>query len=219
MHRKLATVFKNNSWLPAFLIICLISAAVSYYINHFLISKEMIFDSMREQLSSERVEEMLSGKAKYVWLSYIISPVIKFVIILIISGVILTGIHLKSYKISFKKILTVVVYCEFIFLLPLIIKVLYFSFFKNDYSLDEFSGFSPHSLLYYIDKSSVSQWFHYPIYLVNIFQLLSWFILAFGINKVSDLSFKKSFLLIMQTYVPAVVFWAVIMVFIAVSFG
>lgn len=208
---------KSNRWLFPFLLLSLIMGAISYITSHFVISEEMVYESLSNRVSSERIEDIMANQSKYQWLNYVLNPILLLISFLIISAVVAVGVHLKSYKISFKKILTVVTYSSFIFLLPKLIKLVYFLFYAEEFTIDEYRAFSPHSLIFYIDKSLISKWLYYPVYLVNISEFVFWFILAYGIKLISNLSFVKSFMLIIQTYVAALLFWAVVVVFIFVS--
>lgn len=217
MNNKLTPIFKSNSWLLPFIIISLISITLSFFTRHFVVSEELVYNSLSERLPSERIEDAMANRIKYEWINYVLIPVIKFILFLITTIVILVGVHINSYKIAFKKILTVVVYSGFLFLLPTIIRIIYFSLFKDSFTLNDFQNFYPHSLLFYIDKSKIATWFYYPISVINIYEFVYWFFLAVGIKKVSDLSFIKSFILILQTYVLGFFIWVVFVVFISLN--
>ena len=219
MNKNLTTFLKSNSWLLPFIIISFITVVLSFFTRHFIISKELVFNSLREHLPSESIEDAMTNRIKYEWINYVLIPVIKFILFLVTTIIIAVGVHLNSYKIAFKKILTVVVYSGFLFLLPIIIRIVYFYFFKDNFTLNDFQNFYPHSLLFYIDKSKVETWFYYPISVINIYEFTYWILLAVGIKKVSDLSFVKSFLLILQTYVLVFFIWVVFVVFLSLNFS
>lgn len=217
MMHIITVFYKSNNWLLAFIIISFISIALSFVSRHYLINEEIVYKSLSEHLPTERLEDAMANRVKYEWLNYMLIPIVKFTLFIITSTVILTGVYLNAYKISFKKILTVVAFSGFVVLIPNFIKIVYFFFFKESFSLEEFQNFHPHSLLFYVDKQEIAKWFYYPIYLINFTELLYWFALVIGIKLISNLSFAKSFLLVSQTYILTLFVWAVFVVFVSIN--
>jgi hypothetical protein len=208
---------ENNYVILAFFVLCVFSILLLRIINHYIITDDIYQKTVSEQLSVKRVDEALANRFKYEWLNLVVTPVFKLLSFLIITLIIATGAYLRSYKISFVKIFTAVVYASFVFLLPEIIKIFYFMNIDNDFTMEQFRNFYPYSLLYYVNKESIDVWFYYPIYLINIIELFYCLVLAVCIRFVSKLSFLKSFFLIIQTYVVALILWTVFIIFISLN--
>ncbi len=207
----------KHNWLYGFISISVISIMISFITRHFIVNEEVVYQSLSERLPSEKIDELMVNRTKFEWVGYLLMPIFKFMLFVIISAILATGIYLKSYRISFIKILTVVIYSSFVFLIPSLIKTVYFFSLENSFTMDEFQNFHPYSLLYYVNYDRIDIWFYYPIYLVNFFEISFWVALAIGIKIVSKLSFLKSVILILQTYVLSLLLWIVFVMFISIN--
>jgi len=100
---------------------------------------------------------------------------------------------------------------EFIFLVPAAIKIAWFYFgsaasyllaWQSFYVLSALSLFGPVG----------PDWF-YALQTLNAFEIAYWFLLAYGLFKVSGLNYDKSLKVVLLSYVPALLIWVTIITF------
>ncbi len=115
------------------------------------------------------------------------------------------GVVLGNYKISFKKLFHIVMVSEAIFLLPAMIKIVWFMFIRTDYGLADLQFFYPLSLLSIFEGGTVAQWWLYPLQLFNIFEVVYWFALAYGLHVVLKKSVNDMLGFVLSTYAKATV--------------
>jgi hypothetical protein len=118
---------------------------------------------------------------------------------------------------GFKKFFTVAVYAEFIFLIPVVSKIIWFLFFDNDYTLKDLQYFSPLSAFSFLNPKEIEPWLVYPIQLLNLFELLYWLALAYQLKDVLGKSFKASLGFVAATYGVGLFIWVVLITFLIVT--
>ena len=91
-------------------------------------------------------------------------------------------------------------YAEAIFLLPAIIKLLWFAFVQTDYTLEELQYFYPLSLLNLFEVGELEAWWVYPFQVINVFEIGYWIVLAYALSKLLSKSFNNALGFVMSTY-------------------
>lgn len=132
-----------------------------------------------ESLVYERVK-------KVVYLYAMVYLVIKVFAITIILA---TGLYFFDIQVSFRELLRVVVWCEFVFLIPAALKIGWFWQDRNIVDLLSWQNFYPLSAASLIPD--IKPAFLLPMQTLNIFEISYWFLLAAGIEKLLQLSSTK----------------------------
>ncbi len=161
------------------------------FVHGFILSDQMYYEALGEQVSYERISQMLQKQKERWWLPMVFTPIIYALKFCFISFFFLVGAIFHNYKISFKRFYQVSIQAEFIFLLPVIFKFFYFLLIAKEFGLQEVGSFNPYSLLYYLKDAEISHYIAYPLYLINVFEIGYWFILAYLLN----VSYKVKFLI------------------------
>jgi len=139
------SIYKINNFF-ILLFLCIVYAIVNY-LSSTLITEDMYYTSLGEQLSYDRIEKFISQQEKWSWLGYALIPVVFLIKFTLTAFCFNIGILISDYKVSFKKLFQITMYAEAIFLLPVIIKLLWFVFVQTDYTLECLQYFYPLSLL------------------------------------------------------------------------
>jgi hypothetical protein len=167
-------------------------------------------------MPAEDINALLEKISNYAWISYVILVLFAIVKYLVVAGIIQIGLLINSIEVTFSKILKVVIIAEFVFLIPVIIKIIWFSFFIHSYNLKDISFFSPLSALNLFSIGTIKQMWVYPLSLINLFELAYIYILAFGIKKVINQSFDNSLKIIAGSYLPGLSLWVIFTLFLTV---
>jgi hypothetical protein len=169
------------------LFLVIINIVISIYIDFIILTDDVFYSHFSEQYSYTRIGQMLEFRGKWLWITYLITPVITFFKILIPASLVYLGFYLSNLKYPFSDVFRACVIAEFVFLLPVLSKILWFEFVEPSFTLEEFNSFYPLSLFSLFDSSLLEKWFHYPFKALNVFEIGYWFALAgslaFGLGQ------------------------------------
>ncbi len=163
-----------------YLIIITIYALISTVINNSIIKDDLYRINLQGQLSDKQMNLILGERQKYTWLAHLISTIIITVKLGLVAFILYSGSIIWGYKTKFSRIFRLVLGVEFIFLIPLIIKIVYFTFTQTDYTLEDVQYFYPLSLLNLFDSKTIDPLWIYPLQVINVFEIAYWFALAYG---------------------------------------
>ncbi len=184
-----------------------------------LINEIVFFNSYSEQLTYERSMELFTVMKSYAWTSYLLCPLVLIVKFSVVSFVIYIGVFFcdMQKEITLRKVFTVVIACEAVFVLASTSKLLWFIFFAGNYTLNDMSFFYPLSLINLFKQSEVAVYWIYPLQTVNLFQLVYVLMLAAGLAKISSVKRDATDKIILITYLPAIFIWIVFIMFITID--
>lgn len=184
-----------------------------------LINEIVFFNTYSEQFTYERSMELFSMMKSYAWTSYLLCPLVLIIKFSVVSFVIYIGVFFcdMQKEITMRKVFTVVIACETVFVSASIIKLLWFIFFAGNYTLNDMSFFYPLSLINLFKQSEVAVYWVYPLQTVNLFQLVYVLMLAAGLAKISSVKRDATDKIILITYVPAIFIWIVFIMFLTID--
>ena len=135
----------------------------------------------------------------------------------IISSVLYIGAFFTAKEAAFKAIFSKVLSAEFIFLLLPIFKIIWFYFFQTNYTLEDIQTFYPLSALNIIGYAGLEPWLIYPLQTLNLFELAYIIYLANEIGKLTQTNTDKGFKIMMYSYVPTMLLWVCVVMFLTLS--
>jgi len=187
--------------------------------KNVLINETVFYNSFSEQLTYERAMNLFENMNRYSWISYLVTPLLLLIKFTVISLVLYMGVFFLNlhYKISFGVIFRIVIASDIIFVLAGVIKFLWFCFFAGNYELDDISFFYPLSLINLFKVSEVSRLWVFPLQSVNLFQAAYMLLLAYGLNKAGRIEKSESEKVVLFSYMPAFLFWIVLIMFISLD--
>lgn len=187
-----------------------------FSIDYLLVSDDLYYVFFN-QLDTDRISSMIESGKKWKWLSYVLIPVFLIVKLFLVSICLSIGGLLTRVEDGFRQFFKAVVYAEFIFLTPVILKLIWFVFFDVNYSLEDLQYFSPLSAFSFFNPEEIEPWLVYPIQLLNIFELFYWLALAYQLKDVLGKSFKASLGFVAATYGVGLFIWVVLITFLIVT--
>jgi energy-coupling factor transporter transmembrane protein EcfT len=107
-----------------------------------------------ESLAYEHIEKILENKQRYAWVAYIFIPVVLLLRVLYSCIFLYSGVFFQGWKVSFKAVWRVALLADVVWLLPLLIRIVYFSM-QSDYSLSDVGSFYPYSVLVFFNAKSL----------------------------------------------------------------
>lgn len=209
----------NLSKTRLFMIIVLCNVIIAWLSRIVLVNDIVFFNTYSEQLTYERSMQLFEMMKKYAWISYLFIPLILFLKTLVISIVLYTGIFFYDlyFKIKFSSVLRIVIASEIIFVFAALSKFIWFYLFGGNYDLNDLGFFYPLSLINLFRISEVSRIWVYPLQIINLFQIFYIVVLSFGMRHYCDISEAGSEKVVLSSYIPAMVIWIVLIMFISID--
>ena len=112
-----------------------------------------------------------------------------------------------GYKISFRKCWQITMIAETLFMIHEMLKIIYFMYVFTDPNLFEIRAFYPFSLMNLVDYEEVASKWHYPLKALNIFEIIYWAILMYGIHFAVKKKREVAVLIVLFSYVPVFLLW------------
>jgi len=201
----------------SFLLISSVYCLISYLSKRFLFSDELYFNNFSNQLSYDKITEIIENKNKISYFSYIFIPILLLIKFTLIAFVFSIYGFLSYNKYGTKQIFRIVIKAEIFILISQIIKFLWFLIIAKDFNLTDIQFFYPLSALSLFDYKNVELFLIYPLQTINLFEFLYWFALAYGISKIIKTNLQGGMKVVLSSYVPALLLWIVFITFLTVN--
>jgi len=192
---------------------------LSWLNNAFILTEEVFYASLGEQITFEKINSIFLMKKDLEWLSYLFIPISLVLKLLTISIVLYSGILLSGLKIRFSRILQLVIKAEFVFLLMGLMKFLWVYLHHSEISFTSIAFFQPLSLINFFSPNDQLTYLVYPLQIINLFELAYCFLLALLLKALLSVSFRKSIDLVLNTYGVGLLVWVVFVVFISLNYS
>lgn len=209
----------KNYNLISFLLIWSVYGFVTFLTKEYLFTDSLYFNSFSEQLSLERINDMINASTKFSFLSYFLIPIVLTIKFVLITLTIIMYGFMTSKKYRIKEMLSVIINAEIVFVFSGVIKFLYFLLIHQNYNLLDLQFFFPLSVINYFNYQDIESFLIYPLQTVNVFELLYWFALAYGISKVTKSDLQGGMKVVLSSYVPALLLWIVFVTFLSLNAG
>lgn len=205
----------NN--LKLFAIYTAAALSLGYIAELLLVNEGLVIEHFEQRVSNDVLYHILDWRQKWNWLTYALLPLISIIQFSLISLCLYVGVYLLDYPISLSRIFKVVLISEFVFLIPALIKLIWFGLILTNYSLTDLQFYSPLSILQIYDPTYVQSWLIYPLSTLNVFELAYWIVLSVLLGKELSQNFDRMFGLVSSTYGIGLFLWVVMVTFITVS--
>ena len=183
-----------------FVFLCLITFLLLLIKKNYVESETAAFEVLESRgqigvLNLINAFQYLTIPLYYIW---------KFTLI----GLILwLGSFAFGYKISYRKCWQIAMIAETLFLIPEVLKIVYLTYVFTDPNLYDIRAYYPFSLMNLVDYEDVASKWHYPLKALNIFELMYWTILTYGIHLAAKKKKEIAILIVLFSYVPIFLLW------------
>jgi predicted nucleic acid-binding Zn ribbon protein len=211
------SLFESN-WL-SFLLISMLGLLLLAASQHLLVSDELYFNALSQQMTFEQIQEILDKNRRFAWLTYIILFLYNTLKFLLVGATLSLGYYLATDRWMFKPFFRICVKAELVLILPGLFKLIWFLFVQTDYTLSDLQIFFPLSLLNLFEPGAFEPYLIYPLQVLNLFEVAYWFALAYGVARVMNASLERGFGLVMASYGSGLALWIVFIMFLTISFS
>ena len=207
--------------LLLFILIILLYSLLTFLDKTYITTDSKIFDFLAKDYPSSVVQNYMESQKKWWWVSYVTTPVLIGIKVLLVAFC-LNFVKIISEKledVQFRDILTVVLIAEFVFIIAGFYKFFNFYLIDTDYTLETLQTYYPLSLINYKEAISTEKWLAYPLQLLNVFEIMYWGVLAWGIWELADkkISYQRSLGYVALTYGIGLLFWVGVVCFLILS--
>ena len=205
--------------------LCILCISIYFFLvcldKSYISTDSKIFDFLAKDYPSSVVQNYMESQKKWWWVSYVTTPVLIGIKVLLVAFC-LNFVKIISEKledVKFRDILTVVLIAEFVFIIAGFYKFFNFYLIDTDYTLETLQTYYPLSLINYKEAISTEKWLAYPLQLANVFELMYWGVLAWGIWQLADkkISYQRSLGYVALTYGVGLLFWVGVVCFLILS--
>lgn len=214
---EIVAQLRNINKALYFLLYLLISLGIVVATNQLLITDDLYYDSLSNQMSFERITEFINTTKRFEWIIYIIIPIYLSFKFFVVASCLSVGTLLFGYQIEFKKLYQIALFADIIFIIPPVIKIICFTLIFADYTLSDIQFFFPLSALSLFNPEDVERWLIYPLQILNLFEVLYCAALAFGLKVVLKQSFSRMLGLVLSSYGLFLLLWIVFITFITIN--
>lgn len=173
----------------------------------------LLYNSLSEQLTSKQIEKFIGFQKKWQWIGYVFIPVILLIKTILIATVLYIGLFFSNRDLKFNRLWDVVIKAEFIFLLVPVFKIIWFYFFRTNYTLEDIQNFYPLSALNIVGYKELEQWFIYPFQILNLFELAYIIYLGYQIGQLTNTNTGKGLKIVGYSYAHVLLVWVVTIMF------
>lgn len=182
------------------LLLCLATLTVLFIKKTMIENETAAFEFLADQPQGS----ILYLRSAFQYLSIPLIYLWKFTVL---GFVIWVGCFLFGYRVTFSQCWGVVLVGEFVFLIPEIIKIVWFFAFQSDPNFYEIQAFYPFSLMNLVDYQELPTRYAYPCKALNLFEPLYWYVLALGIQHFAKKGMKPAWTIVLGFYVPIFLLW------------
>lgn len=198
-----------------FVLYCIFLIVFYFWIDYAILTDLVFFEFYSDKFSESRVYDLLDFRKEWLWVTYPVKLLIQLIALNIPAMLIYLGLYLAKYEISYKKVFGLVLTSEFVFFIPLLIKIIWFSY--HPVSMEAVRLFAPLSLLSLFDAESLQEWLFYPFKVLNVFEVVYWILLAFLLAKYLKSSIDAMLKIVLVYYVSFLFCWVVFVMFISLG--
>ena len=183
-----------------FVLLCLITLLLLYVKISLIENETAAFEFLQDRpegtiLKAINAIKFLSIPLVYLW---------KFTVI---AFVIWIGCFMFGYRVTYTQCWGVVIGAEYIFLLPEILKIIWFIVVDTDPTYNDISGFYPLSLIHFVDFEALDKRWAYPLRALNVFEIIYWFLLVQGIHHYARKDKKYVWIIVACSYILIFFLW------------
>lgn len=188
------------------------------YLSRMILKTNAFFvSSLAEELTQNQINNLINIQQKWQWLGNILIPVLLLIKISLIATTINIGCFIFNKEMSFKTLFNIVVKAEFVFLLVIICKTLWFYAFQTDYTFEDLQYFYPLSSINIVGYRNLQTWFVYPLQAFNLFEVAYWLILSYLLGKELKTTTDKGLGIIASSYGVSLIIWVVAIMFFTLN--
>ena len=185
-----------------FVLISLLYICILFLNRAFILADIAVFELLQER-------NQLSLFNFFYGSQYFITPIWLVWKFSVTALILWMGCFMFGYKVTYQALWKWVMCCEIIFIIPELIKFLWFFLIPGDPDYNDILAFYPLSILSWLSYEYVPKRLHYPLKSINIFELGYWILLVIGVFFLSKKKLKNAIYIVLSSYLLFFLFWLI----------
>ena len=183
-----------------FILLCVLTLLLLYIKITFIENETAAFEFLQDRPEG-MILRVING------IKFFSIPIVYLWKFTVIAFVIWVGCFMFGYRVTYRQCWGVVIGAEYIFLIPELLKIMWFMFMETDPTYHDISAFYPFSLMHFFDYYSLDRRYAYPLRALNLFEIAYWFMLVKGINHYARKDEKYVWTIVLCSYVLIFFLW------------
>ncbi len=183
-----------------FVLLCLASLLLLFVKISFIENETAAFEFLQD-----RPEGMILRIIST--LKYLSIPFVYLWKFTVIAFVIWVGCFMFGYRVTYSQCWGLVIAAEYIFLVPEILKIMWFMTIQTDPTYNDIGAFYPLSLMHFVDYYDIDKRWAYPLRALNLFEVAYWFLLVEGIHHTARKDKKYVWIIVACSYILLFFVW------------
>jgi len=183
-----------------FILLCVLTLLLLYIKITFIENETAAFEFLQDRPEG-MILRVING------IKFFSIPIVYLWKFTVIAFVIWVGCFMFGYRVTYRQCWGVVIGAEYIFLIPELLKIMWFMFVETDPTYHDISAFYPFSLMHFFDYYSLDRRYAYPLRALNLFEIAYWFMLVTGINHYARKDKKYVWTIVLCSYVLIFFLW------------
>jgi hypothetical protein len=204
-----------STW-ETFGVLCAVSLVVFFVQDQLILTKDVYYSLLGEQMALDRIDALLNFQAKWKWVNYVVIPFMLLLQSAIIAACMFTGAILLDWKLPYRAFFGLVIRAMAVVTMGKILQTIIL-LFMDIQSMDDFYQADWFSLLGWVGKANLPELAMVPASFLNVFEVLFWILLAAGVRQLSEKAKGLGF--VAGTYGVGLVLWCLFLVYLQVNFG
>jgi hypothetical protein len=183
-----------------FVLLCITTLLLLYVKIAFIENETAAFEFLQDRPEG-MILRLISG------LKLFSVPIIYLWKFTVIAFVIWVGCFMFGYRVTYGQCWGVVIGAEYIFLVPEVLKIVWFMVFETDPAYNDIGAFYPFSLMHFFDYYDIDKRWAYPLRALNLFEVAYWFMLVAGIHHYARKDKTYVWIIVACSYILLFVLW------------
>jgi hypothetical protein len=175
---------------------------LEYYTSYYLFTDQLYRDTLEYIAGKDRINAFLANRFENQWKNTLVIIVLNVMKLVGLTLAVLIGFALYRVKVSFREVLKTLIVGEFILIVPVLIKVIWFTYFEELVVLSDYQQFNPWSLQYYLSRYTVPFAIFNLSSFVNVFEILALILIVYLLKRHSGVSYFRTATYSLIGYVP-----------------
>lgn len=202
-----------------YLLLCALAILFTNFHKNILNLESLQVESLSKVYNPNHISKFIKQSQSLQYYTFLFIALNIFLKTITVSLIMFVYCVFQKTALNFKKIFVIVITAEYIFLLPIIYEIVFFNYFKLDYSYSNIKNFSSLSLLNLFDNYTFEPWYIYPLQTFNLFELAYVVFLGYQMAKLTKSTPDQGFFMVVSSYVPALILWICCIMFLTLNYS
>jgi hypothetical protein len=195
---------------------CIIGFISIFLQQEILMTEELFYNSLGEQMAYERIEALVLQQQKYKWLSYLIAPIALLMQILLITLCLNVGTILFEYKVGFRKLFGMVIRATAILAVISTIQIIPL-LLVDIQTIDQLVQLDWFSLAALFQGADLPTWLLLPLKMINLVTLFTLCVLAGGMHWLTRRPYGQTLGFVTSTYGTGILLLVLFIIFLQLN--